>query len=91
FSQAELYTIDRFWFEMQKEEMIRDGSLREGIDIGIAQSEAKVKAAEAKAAAAEALRAQDKLDSAKHLKTSGIPIEIIMQATGLSHEDIEQL
>jgi predicted transposase/invertase (TIGR01784 family) len=106
FSEAELYTIDRFWDEVQREEMIRDGSLKqgrkegreegrkEGFEEGIAQSEAKVKAAEAKAEAAKADKeaAEAKfLETARNLKAAGVATEIIINATGLSREVIEQL
>jgi hypothetical protein len=98
FSEAELYTIDRFWDEVQREEMIRDGSLKqgrkEGFEEGIAQSEAKVKAAEAKAEAAEADKeaAEVKfLETARNLKAAGVATEIIINATGLSRAVIEQL
>ncbi|MDR1004761.1 MAG: Rpn family recombination-promoting nuclease/putative transposase [Prevotellaceae bacterium] len=73
--------------------------VEEGIAIGEARSEAKVKAAEERAdkaeavakAKAEAQREQDKLATARTLKASGVSTEIIMHATGLLREAIEQL
>ncbi|MDR1004549.1 MAG: Rpn family recombination-promoting nuclease/putative transposase, partial [Prevotellaceae bacterium] len=69
----------------------REEGKYEGIAIGEARSEAKVKEAEAKAEEAEA-KAEEAaakfLDTARNLKASGIAIEIIMQATGLSRETI---
>ncbi|MDR0894010.1 MAG: Rpn family recombination-promoting nuclease/putative transposase, partial [Prevotellaceae bacterium] len=65
--------------------------VKEGIAEGEARSRAKVEAAEAKAQKAEADRMQDKIDIARNFKRLGTPVEIIMQATGLSHEAIERM
>jgi predicted transposase/invertase (TIGR01784 family) len=76
------YKFQEGWKEGREKglEEGREEGREEGIAIGIAQNEAQIKAAETKL-----------FDTVRNFKASGVSTEIIMQATGLSREAIEQL
>ncbi len=57
----------------------------------VEEAEAKAEEAEAKAEKIEAEAKQSKITTAKTLKENGIDIQLIVESTGLSIEEIEQL
>ena len=82
YSEAEMLEYDRYWDQVR-----RDKALMDDLD----EMHAKLDAATARADAAEAKLRQDKLQTARNLKSMNLTAEQIATATGLAATEIEKL
>ena len=82
YSEAEMLEYDRYWDQVR-----RDKALMDDLD----EMHAKLDAATARADAAEAKLRQDKLQTARNLKSMNLSSEQIAAATGLAAAEIEEL
>ncbi len=82
YSEAEMLDYDRYWDQVR-----RDKALMDDLD----EMHAKLDAATARADAAEAKLRQDKLQTARNLKSMNLSTEQIATATGLAATEIEKL
>ena len=106
FTDDEMRAYDKFWDRVSTqrtfEEEVAKKAEAKGMAKGMAKAEAKyqalieeaeaqVKEAEAQVKEAEAKMEQQKLDSARQMKSDSMPIELIAKYTGLTADEIAQL
>ena len=82
FTPEELEKYEAYWDMIRVEKSIRAGALRKGEKIGIKKGE-KI--------GIEKGKAEEKLEIAKKLLNANIPINIIIESTGLTKEELENL
>ena len=82
FSNAELETYDRYWDRISSEITLFDEYEQKGIKEGLKKGLEK---------GLEKGKIEGKIEVAKALKQKNISIEIIIEATGLTKEDIEKI
>ena len=103
YNAAEMYAYDRFWDYVSRE-ATKEAEMKEALeklDAATAQADAataradaataRADAATARADAAEAKLRQDKLQTARNLKSMNLTTEQIAAATGLAATEIEKL
>ncbi len=94
YDDSQIYAYDKFWDAIRVERTLVSSALREGREEGIkAGREEGIKAGreeEIKAGREEG-REEGKMETARNLKQMQVPIDTIMQATGLTREQIENI
>ena len=100
YSEAERYAYEKFWDAVSCEKTLL-GDVERKLDAAVAKlnaanverdaANAERDAANAERDAAIAKMRQDKIDTARNLKTMSLSIEQIATATGLTAEEIEKL
>ena len=79
FNEAQLQGYDDFWDAVRVERTLMTDALREGHarghEMGLAEGRAEG-------------RAEERLEIARNLKSSGIPVDVIIKSTGLSEDEI---
>lgn len=86
YTDAELYTIDRYWDRISRERTIEVAAeekglakgLAEGLEKGLAEGRAEVEVSKA-------------ISVAKEMKDDGMPVDLIVKYTGLSEDEINSL
>ena len=78
YTDAELYTIDRYWDRLARERTIVVAAEQKGAARGRADGRADG-------------RAEEKKENALNFKNLGVPVETIAQATGLTIDEINSL
>ena len=96
YSEAEMLDYDRYWDQVRRDKALMDerDAARAELDETNAKldaAHAKLDAATARADAAEAKLRQDKLQTARNLKSMNLTAEQIAAATGLAATEIEKL
>ena len=98
FNEAQLQGYDDFWDAVRVERTLMTDALREGHarghEMGLAEGRAEGRAkghAEGLEEGLEKGRAEERLEIARNLKSSGIPVDVIIKSTGLSEDEIAAL
>ena len=89
YSEAEMLDYDRYWDQVRRDKALMDerDAARAELDAATARADAATARADA---AVEKLR-QDKLQTARNLKTMNLAVEQIATVTGLTVEEIAKL
>lgn len=90
FTPEQLLGYEKFWDIISVEKTLINSAERKGIEKGKAEGRAEGIAEGIEKGKAEGER-QRSLEIARNMKSANIPVESIMQFTGLSGEDIEKL
>ena len=92
-NEAQLYAYEQFWDAVTNERVLINGGYKKGHEEGLAEGRAEGLAeGEAIGIAKERERSKARqLETARCLKTAGLAVSLISQATGLSVEEIERL
>jgi len=96
YSEAEMLDYDRYWDQVRRDKALMDerDAARAELDetnAKLDEAHAKLDEATARADAAEAKLRQDKLQTARNLKSMNLSTEQIAAATGLADDEIEKL
>jgi len=81
-TQDEILGYDRYWDAVSTAKTLATGKFKDGVEYGLAKGREEGRAEGAQ---------QNALNTAKHMKADGLPIDIISKYTKLSIEDIEKL
>lgn len=76
-TEAQLYAYERFWDEVNRNYVLNESHYKKGLAEGEAKAEIKAR--------------QEKMESARKMKSDGLPNDLIEKYTGLSIEEIETL
>ena len=92
-NEAQLYAYEQFWDAVTNERVLINGGYKKGHEEGLAEGRAEGLAeGEAIGIAKERERSKARqLETARCLKTAGLAVSLISQATGLSVEEIDRL
>ena len=93
YSEAEMLDYDRYWDQVRRDKALMDeheAAIAER-DAAVARADAAEARADAAEARAEAKLRQDKLQTARNLKSMNLSIEQIAAATGLAADEIATL
>ena len=96
YSEAEMLDYDRYWDQVRRDKALMDDldEMHAKLDAATARADAetaRADAATARADEAEAKLRQDKLQTARNLKSMNVSTEQIAAATGLAATEIEKL
>ena len=90
FTDAELRAYDKFWDSVSVERTLLDDRYQKGKEEGRAEGRAEGMAEGRAEGRAEGM-SQRSLEIARNLLSLGLPVDQIIQATGLTEEEIELL
>ena len=90
FTDAELRAYDKFWDSVSVERTLLDDRYQKGKEEGRAEGKEEGRAEGKEEGRAEGM-SQRSLEIARNLLSLGLPVDQIIQATGLTEEEIELL
>ena len=90
FTDAELRAYDKFWDSVSVERTLLDDRYQKGIEKGREEGREEGRAEGKEERRAEGM-SQRSLEIARNLLSLGLPVDQIIQATGLTEEEIELL